>query len=166
MEIWKDIPRYEGIYQVSNLGRVKSLKFGRNRILRASTTKKGYHRLNLCLNNQKKAYAHRLVMLAFSGESDLQVNHINGIKTDNRLENLEYCTPGENARHAHSMGLVPKMTGSMNSSSKLSEKEVKIIKEAIKNGFSNSDLGKYFSVTRSAIYNIRIGRVWNHVLKS
>jgi hypothetical protein len=84
-EIWKDVPSYEGLYQVSNLGRVKSLKFGKEKILKSGTNTKGYFYVILCNKNTQPFSIHRLVMRAFVGESDLQVNHKNGIKTDNRL---------------------------------------------------------------------------------
>jgi len=109
MEIFKDIPRYGGLYQVSNLGRVKSLKFNKEKIMKQSfllKNKNSYLVLNLNKDNKSKSWlVHRLVLLAFKGSSNLDVNHINGIKSDNRLENLEYCTRSENIKHAIYMGL-------------------------------------------------------------
>ena len=111
-ETWKEVGGYSGLYEVSNLGRVRSLgrpcnaKNGsiqrkRARILTQEITIHGYCRVRLYdLNGKAKHFAvHRLVMAAFVGESDLQVNHINEIKTDNRLHNLEYVTPAENCNH-------------------------------------------------------------------
>lgn len=111
-ETWKDVQGYEGLYQVSNLGRIRSLdrivnaKNGskqtkKSRILLQEITIHGYCRVRLFDNDGKaKHYAvHRIVMNAFVGESSCQVNHINEIKTDNRLENLEYCTAKENCNH-------------------------------------------------------------------
>lgn len=99
-EIWKDIPGYEGYYQVSNLGRIKSNHDHRgkgNIVLRQSKNRKGYLGVKLYLNSSAKEYmVHRLVMLSFVGESDLQIDHLNEIKTDNLLENLEYVTNREN----------------------------------------------------------------------
>ena len=101
-EIWKDIKGYEGLYQISNLGRVKSLKYihtGREKILKPSVDKQGYLNICLCKNGVKKWYlVHRLVYEAFVGDipKGMQVNHINEIKTDNRLENLNLMTPKEN----------------------------------------------------------------------
>ena len=101
-EIWKDIPGYEGLYQVSNMGRVKSTHFTNSRILKLGRHTKGYHQIQLNKDKSFKTYVvHRLVMLAFKGESDLFVNHINEIRTDNRLENLEYLTNGDNLREYH-----------------------------------------------------------------
>lgn len=108
-ELWKDIPEYEGYYQVSNLGNVKSLldNKGRQRelILKLDTAA-GYRQVALYKNGIMKRFkVHRLVVFAFYGMSSLQVNHINGNKTDNRLCNLEYVTQSENMKHAYLLGL-------------------------------------------------------------
>ena len=105
IEIWKDIPNYEG-YQVSNLGRVKSLEridaLGRRvkeKILKPLITRNGYYLIGLYKNSiQKFYYVHRLVWEAFNDQipEGLQVNHINEVKTDNRLENLNLMTAKEN----------------------------------------------------------------------
>lgn len=112
-EIWKDIPGYEGSYKISNLGKVQSHIYYNGRTLsdRARILKpflsKGYLRVCLTNNDGYRKYlcVHRMVMLAFHGNSDLQVNHINGVKTDNRLSNLEYVTRSENMKHAYRIGL-------------------------------------------------------------
>lgn len=117
MEIWKDIEGYENKYQVSNLGRIKSLKnrYGyREKILNPPLTKKGYKRITLTLNGKKKNYMiHRLVAQAFiPNPNNLpQVNHIDGNKTNNRVNNLEWCTNGENQIHAWKNGLNKGATG-------------------------------------------------------
>lgn len=114
-EIWKDIPDYEGFYQASNLGRVKSLSRKMNhyvpgfdkrilpeKILTAAFNKKtGYYQFQLSKNNKKQRFtAHRAVMYAFHGKSNLHIDHINSIKTDNSLANLRYVTPRQNAEYA------------------------------------------------------------------
>jgi len=100
-EIWKDIKDYEGLYQVSNLGRVKSLKFGKERILKVKLNSIGYVSVNLSkYGKQKSRTAHQLVAMAFLNHKPcgykLVVDHINTIKTDNRLENLQVITHREN----------------------------------------------------------------------
>lgn len=103
-EVWKDVVGYEGLYQVSNLGRVRSFerKGTFTKIKVQETVKGGYKRVNLYKNGRlKKMLVHRLVAEAFLGtpDKDMQVNHINGIVDDNRLENLEWVTVKENANH-------------------------------------------------------------------
>jgi len=112
-EIWKDIPEYEGLYQVSNMGRVKGVyrrvrtknngyRIQKEIIYNIRANKTGYLRARLCNNGvNKKFCVHRLVMLAFHGPSDLEVNHIDGNKKNNCEWNLEYCTDKENKRHAY-----------------------------------------------------------------
>jgi hypothetical protein len=91
-EIWKVIPNYEN-YQVSNLGRVK----GPLKMLKPSLRKSGYVYMNLTVNSKNISKSlHRLVALSFLGQSNLDVDHINGDKTDNRLCNLRYVTSREN----------------------------------------------------------------------
>ena len=100
-EIWKDIKEYEGLYQVSNLGRIKSLYFKNEKILKGRLDKDGYILVRLYKNEKginKKV--HRLVAEAFVPECKIQVNHKNGIRDDNRAENLEYVTASENQLHA------------------------------------------------------------------
>lgn len=117
MEEWKDIKGYEGLYQVSNYGRVKSLKFwsnihkkfyDREKILKQCLDKKGYCIVGLHKdqkNTLKKV--HRLVAEAFipNPENKSEVNHKWGIKTDNRVSELEWSTTSENSLHAYETGL-------------------------------------------------------------
>lgn len=107
-EDWKDIPNYEGLYQASSLGRIKNLSrfIARSRgglqkiqerVISPYKNPKGYITVALSKNGKPKTkYVHRLVMAAFYGKSDLITDHINGIKDDNRIENLRYCTQREN----------------------------------------------------------------------
>jgi hypothetical protein len=112
-EIWKSIPNYEGLYEASNLGRIKSCcRFNlkgaliQEKILKPYILNTGYLMVNLYKNKiMKHCYIHRLIMLAFKGKSTLEVNHINLEKSDNRLDNLEYCTPKENINHAKNLGV-------------------------------------------------------------
>lgn len=101
-EIWADIPNYEGEYQVSNYGRVKNLSKGR--ILKGHKTNRGYIQVEL---HGKVLVVHRLVAQAFipNPQDKPQVNHIDGNKTNNHINNLEWCTNGENQIHAYRLGL-------------------------------------------------------------
>lgn len=101
-EIWKGIKNYEELYQVSNLGNVRSLgnKTHTTTHLLKLRNKRGYFEVALCKNGKYKYYlVHRLVYEAFNGEipEGMQVNHINENKTDNRLENLNLMTPKQNS---------------------------------------------------------------------
>ena len=102
-EVWKDIVGYEGKYQVSNMGRVKSLNYhrsGKEQLLRPQGTRLGYLQIMLCKGGGCKLhYIHRLVLMTFNPNPDienLEVNHIDEDKTNNCLSNLEWCTRGYN----------------------------------------------------------------------
>lgn len=116
-EQWKDIEGYEGYYQVSNLGRVKSLdryidNKGRRQFIRGVNLKPGkdrggYSYVILQKNSKKTILLHKLVAQAFltNPYNKPQINHIDGNKQNNCVDNLEYCTPSENVRHAIKIGL-------------------------------------------------------------
>lgn len=101
-EVWKDIKGYEGLYQVSNLGRVKSVKCIVSIKKLTLNKKTGYLQVDLYKkNNRKKLYVHRLVLIAFKGFNDVLtiVNHKNSNKQDNVLSNLEWSDKSKNAIH-------------------------------------------------------------------
>ena len=98
-EIWKDIPNFEGQYQASNYGRIKSHKFGKEKILKLRKTIWGYLVVGLYKNGKQITYfVHRLVWSAFHGEipEGYEINHKDEDKTNNRLDNLELVTRKEN----------------------------------------------------------------------
>lgn len=113
-EVWKPIPGYDGLYEASNFGRIRSLdkvvrsarsrsgeRTRRGRVLKQKRTQSGYMVIGLTKDGTQRTHrVHRLVMAAFHGPSVLTVNHINEIRDDNHLKNLEYMTCRENIRHS------------------------------------------------------------------
>ncbi len=135
-EIWKDVVGYETIYEVSNMGNVRrkeGSKYYRGLLLKLSPAKDGYCLVKLCNGKTQVSYlAHRLVAIAFleNPESKREVNHKNGIKMDNRIDNLEWATPTENQMHAIKNGLktFKTISGDKQYNSKLSQESVEYIK--------------------------------------
>ena len=162
-EIYKDIVGYEGLYQVSNLGNVKSLKYGKERILKSAINSKGYVVVVLCKNLKcltKKV--HRLVAMAFipNTENKEQVNHINGIKTDNRVENLEWCTQSENIQHGYNNGLFKSKKGEFHNLAKLLNKQVLDIR---KDNRTIKTIALDYNVSVNIIYSIKNYKTWKHI---
>ena len=183
MEIWKDIEGYQGHYQVSNFGRVKSLarlrKYKSNGlskhkglILIPSITRKGYYSVGLSKDSKRKTFkVHRLVALAFipNPENKPQVNHDNGIKTDNHVDNLEWNTGSENVVHSLKHLKCKRASGEKTAMAKLTEKEVleirrlyKIYDEAEK--YSPINLAQKYNLKSSGtIISIIKRETWKHI---
>lgn len=114
-EIWKDIPNYEGLYQVSNYGKIKSLErynykghHNLEKILKQSKCKNGYYYVALCKDKKIKYYqVHRLVAQTFLDNKNNYkcVNHIDGNKLNNNVSNLEFCNHSYNEKEAYRIGL-------------------------------------------------------------
>jgi hypothetical protein len=171
-EIWKDIPDYEGFYQVSNLGRILSIyrKNERNRLvggcyIKPIITAYGYQQCTLYKNGKGVIFRiHRIVMYGFLGINKLPVNHLNGIKTDNRLINLEYCTHKENTIHAHKNNLIATARGENNCNSKLAEIDVIRIRKEAKSGLlSRKELSAKYKIAASTLSQIINRKRWKHI---
>jgi hypothetical protein len=166
-EIWKDVKDFEGLYQVSNLGNVKRLVSKRvlaERLIGSSIDRYGYVKRVLCKDGKMYFFTeHRLVANAFipNDFNKPTVNHINGIKTDNKLDNLEWCTIKENNDHAINTGL-KNLKGIKHHKCKLTEEQVREIKEI---GFSQTrmSLAKKYGVSRTSILGIIRGKFWKHI---
>lgn len=180
-EVWKDIKGYEGHYQVSDCGRVKSLArivekrngyFGNKKenFLKPSKNRKGYLNVKLCKKTdgiyiEKSVLIHRLIANEFL-ENPLnkpQVNHKNGIKDDNRADNLEWATGSENVIHSLENKLKIPQKGSEHGMSKLTEKEVLEIR-TIGRTKTLKEVAKIYNVDMSLISLILLKKAWKHLL--
>jgi hypothetical protein len=122
--VWKPVVGYEGLYEVSDNGKVFSLK---NKILLKPFISVGYYSITLRKNKQsKKIKIHRLVACAFlpNTENKKQVNHIDGNKKNNHVSNLEWCTASENNKHAWQYGLRKKTQNQINQAKSINSKMV------------------------------------------
>lgn len=157
-EIWLPIKGFEDSYLVSNLGNIKRKDTGY--ILKNLTTNRGYNLATLCVNSKAHRFStHRLVASAFlsNPENKTQVNHKNGIKTDNRVVNLEWCTPKENIRHAFDKGLISRPKGLKSLQSKLTEEQLSDIRVLLDLKTRQEDIAKKYNISQSAVSQIKTG---------
>ena len=156
-EIWKQLENYEGLYEVSNFGNIKSLGNNKEKCekIMKGTIAKGYVRVTLRKNNIAKiSLVHRLVARQFipNLEKKEQVNHINGIKSDNNVDNLEWNTAFENMQHASCNNLLNVRKSDNHYAIKLTEdKKVELL--SLKNKFTQRQLANMFNVTQPLISN-------------
>jgi hypothetical protein len=159
VERWKSVfdhPKYE----VSNFGRIRSLKRKEPRIMVLCPSTGGYPSVTL----DAKCYTvHRLVALHFLGPrpEGMTINHKNLDKCDNRVANLEYISFGENHRLATQAGRMTR--GTKHHFNKLSERQVREIRYLLKRQFTVSTIARMYSVARNTILTIRSGKSWSHV---
>ena len=175
-EIWKDIDGYAGIYQVSSLGRTRSLdrtlptarnrmQTFKGRILRPNIHKDGYH----CRSLQKSGkirirLVHQLVASAFIGScpDGMEVNHKDGDKSNNSYTNLEYVTASENCLHAHRTGLRNARKGSLSPKAVLNESCVREI-ISLSGKKTLREIAEKYNVDPTTIGCILSGKTWSHV---
>ena len=174
-ETWKPIRDYEGLYEISSRGNVKALektvhkgkchRSWEEHILRTAVDNKGYLRTSLSRNGRSRTVkVHRLVAEAFipNPENKPQVNHIDGNKQNNAVENLEWCTRSENVKHSY-IHKLKRSDGEHNSQHKLTLEDVRYIRKVHKvrdPEFGSVALGKKFGVHRKTISRIVNGKLW------
>lgn len=172
IEVWRDVPGYESVYQVSDRGSVKRLagspKCKSDRLLAPNYTMGGYLNISLSLGSKiRQIGVHQLVMWAFVGpQGSLWVHHKNGVKDDNRLENLKYVTPGQNTKHAYDSGLNQGPVGEKNGMAKLTEEDIYLIRLARNlcgEELTRKDMAAYFEVSKTTITEIINGNSWRHL---
>ena len=174
-EIWKEVKEFESAYEISNLGKVKSLKrfkkhwkgglsIVHEKILKMSINSKGYFNVDLSCDEKylKSVDVHRLVALHFipNPENKPYVNHIDGNKQNNNVSNLEWSTASENTKHAFKIGLMKNDVGEKSKNVKLTEKEVLEIRAS---NLMNTELGRIYNIHSTMISKIKLRRSWTHI---
>lgn len=147
-------------YEVSDYGEVRRIKD--KYIMSQWDNTWGYKMVSLSGADRKNFQVHRLVMRAFVGESDLQVNHIDGIKSNNILSNLEYVTQSENIQHGWDTGLYT----SKASCAKITYKDAEIIRLRVDAGEKQKDLANEFGISPQTINDIVKYRIWQKYIKT
>ena len=179
-ELWKDINKYVGFYQISNLGRVKSLdryvscSDGKTRhieekILIQTPDKDGYKRVSLTGEDKRRKpiIVHRVLAQHFIPNplNKPQVNHEDGVKSNNSLSNLSWCTLSENRQHAYNTGLQnsDSRKGAKCNFSTLDDTKVLEIKKLLKDGLTQTKIAELYNITASTISYIHRGLTWKHL---
>lgn len=168
LENWKAVVGQEGRYEVSSLGRVRSLLT--KKVLREGINRKGYSTVRLHFKGEKRGQSksiehriHRLVAKAFlNTEENETVNHINGIKLDNHYKNLEWMSNMDNWVHAKEMGLLKKNKGMECYQAVFNEVGLKKIKELRNNGFGAQRIANRMCVSKSTIQKILKGKSYKN----
>lgn len=167
---WFDVSHFEGFYKIAKNGDVLSLPkskgcfFTTYKIIARTKHKEGYMSVHLCRPEYRKRYLlHRLVAKIFipNPNNYPEVNHIDGNKENNCVENLEWVTGLQNKEHAKQNNLTCK--GIKNIKAKLTEKDVLEIRKLLSKGKYQKDIAAAFNVQQSAISAIKVGKHWGHI---
>lgn len=174
-EVWKDVKEFLGYYQVSNLGRYRSVERtvtfadGRvrtfeSKILKPFTSKKGYPTATLSYKGKNyKRYVHRMVAESFLEleEGDVEVNHIDGDKLNNTASNLEWISHSDNLTHFHANS--NSNSGERNNLSVLKDKDIVSIREMSSKGVSSKEISSLYEVDYKTIWRIVTYQTWKYV---
>lgn len=168
IEEWKPVPGYEGLYEVSNHGRVRSLP--RNgtapevKIRKTQITKAGYEIVHLSKDNAAKAISvHTLVLTAFIGPKPdkMECRHLDGCRTNNKADNLAWGTKQQNMSDQIKHGTIAR--GERCGHAKLTLEQVQQARSMIQAGMTHKAVSKLFNVSRPTITNLWSGRNWQHI---
>jgi hypothetical protein len=175
-EIWLPVNGFEGSYEVSNLGRVRSLdrvvngrwgkpRFYEGKFMAQRSSSTGYALVSLSRprERQQVATVHRLVAIAFipNPEGKPQVNHVDGVKTNNNVKNLEWSTNQENVTHAYRIGLSAQ--GVDHPAAKLTPELIQKAKELRETGHTYAAIGRMFGLNYTVISKALRGVSWKHL---
>jgi hypothetical protein len=169
---WRPIPRFPN-YAASDQGGLRRIRtYDGNPTCKdcKPRMKRGYLQAHLCQDGRASDEGmHRLVWEAFRGEipQGLQINHLNGVKIDNRLDNLELCTISGNALHRFRVlghrGPNAPSPGSRNGAAKLCESDIPVIRQLCADGMRQKDVGAKYGISQRAVSLIARGEMWKHV---
>lgn len=174
VEEWRDVPGYEGFYQVSNYAHIRTLphRDWRNRSHPGLSRKTkvnpgGYVLVTLSKNGKMRTHrVHSLVAAAFIGArpEGYEVNHLDGNKLNNCPSNLEYCTPSQNTKHAYDTGLAKRRFGEEAHGAKLTENDVRAIRRLARQGVLTRVISSQYSLSWTHVNDIIKRKLWRHVL--
>lgn len=158
-EVWKEHPIYNN-FELSNKGKMRNKETGK--LLKGTVAHNGYVRMGFMFNGEKLNKAlHRLIMEAFVGFDDRQVNHKDGVKTSNHLYNLEYCTRLENIDHARINGLTPSGENMYNAS--FTNEQVEQICICFSEGLTNKETATRLGLGYNDLIKASLSRIRNRV---
>lgn len=157
------LPDIKDYYTITSLGEVYSDNSGKMKT--RNSANRDYQIINFMkIDGTKKIYrVHRLVMMAFcpvENMDELEVNHIDGNKRNNRLDNLEWCTASENQKHAFKLGLQKPRRGERSNFSKLTKEDINLIFNMKNQGYKVSEIEKFVPCSSSNIYYILSKQTW------